>query len=107
MALKLWLLGRNELGSCGHGASPSSPGTGGRGASSLKLLLGSGRWARTTALLMAPELAGERGSQLLQELPCASACLCLESAGDPRSLLSAKGGEKKKGGGGKKKGVLI
>lgn len=69
MALKLWLLGRNELVSCGHGASPSSPGTGGRGASSLKLLLGSGRWVRTTALLMAPEPDGERGCQFLQELP--------------------------------------
>lgn len=69
MALKLWLFPRKELGGCGHGASPSSPGTGGRGASSLKLLLGSGRWARTTALLMAPEPGGERGEEILQEPP--------------------------------------
>lgn len=68
MAGKLWLLARKELWGCGHGgASPSSPGTGGRGASSLKLLPGSGRWARSTALLMAPE----RGCGRLRELRAA------------------------------------
>lgn len=38
------------------GVSPSSPGTGGRGASSRKLLLGSGRRVTNTALLMVREL---------------------------------------------------
>lgn len=38
------------------GVSPSSPGTGGRGASSRKLLLGSGRRGTNTALLMVREL---------------------------------------------------
>lgn len=89
------------------GVSPSSPGTGGRGASSWKLLLGSGRRGTSTALLMVREFSLSLGIFFSSSSPSQQSAwsLSLKSAGTHLSLLS---GKKRKGGGrGREKGIDI
>lgn len=71
------------------GVSPSSPGTGGRGASSWKLLLGSGRRGTSTALLMVREFLLSLGIFFSSSSPSQQSAwsLSLKSAGTHLSLL--------------------